>query len=207
MSETPERSAERFELVGGRLCLDFANTLSGMHERELLGDYEALLRWAREAGGVGEALARRLAAEARRRPADAAAVLAEARTLREAVYAAFLAFARGGNPKRADLETLSRALGRALSHRRITRGERCCALGWDDSGNELDAPLWPVAASAAELLVSDRDLERVRVCGLHESAECSWLFLDETKSHTRRWCSMKDCGNVAKARRHRERAG
>jgi predicted RNA-binding Zn ribbon-like protein len=178
-----------------------------MHERELLGDYEALLAWARQADALGEAQAKRLATEARRRPADAAAALAEARALREAIYAAFLAFARGANPRRGDLETLNGVLGRALSHRRITRGERCCALGWDDRGSELDAPLWPVVASAAELLVSDRDLGRVRVCGLYESAECSWLFVDETKSHTRRWCSMRDCGNVAKARRHRERTG
>jgi CGNR zinc finger len=31
---------------------------------------------------------------------------------------------------------------------------------------------------------------------------CGWLFLDRTRSHTRRWCSSSDCGNRARARRH-----
>jgi predicted RNA-binding Zn ribbon-like protein len=42
----------------------------------------------------------------------------------------------------------------------------------------------------------------VRVCGLYETSECSRLFVDETRAHTRCLCSMKDCGNRAKARRH-----
>jgi predicted RNA-binding Zn ribbon-like protein len=39
----------------------------------------------------------------------------------------------------------------------------------------------------------------VRVCA---AEDCGWLFLDTSKNHTRRWCSMKSCGNRAKARRH-----
>ena len=31
---------------------------------------------------------------------------------------------------------------------------------------------------------------------------CGWLFLDRTRSHTRRWCSTSDCGNRDRARRH-----
>jgi predicted RNA-binding Zn ribbon-like protein len=31
---------------------------------------------------------------------------------------------------------------------------------------------------------------------------CGWLFLDRTRSHTRRWCSSSDCGNRERARRH-----
>jgi predicted RNA-binding Zn ribbon-like protein len=204
-------ATDRFELAGGRLCLDFANTVSdirgGPGERDRLPDYRVLVSWARQAGAIGEAQARGLLAEARRRPGDAAAVHREAISLREAIYRTFLAFAHGEEPPRADLEALSAALGRALSHRRILRGgERCCALGWEDRAGALDSPLWPVAASAAELLVSGEDLPRVRVCGLFESGECGWLFVDETRSHTRRWCSMKDCGNRAKARRHYQRA-
>lgn len=35
---------------------------------------------------------------------------------------------------------------------------------------------------------------------------CGWLFVDDSRLKNRRWCSMGDCGNVAKARRHRARA-
>jgi predicted RNA-binding Zn ribbon-like protein len=56
-----------------------------------------------------------------------------------------------------------------------------------------------VTRSAADVLMKD-DPARVRMC---ESPDgCGWLFYDETRNGTRRWCSMKDCGNRAKARRH-----
>jgi predicted RNA-binding Zn ribbon-like protein len=209
MDGTPPGTAWQFELTGGRLCLDFANTVSGTREwdaRDRLRDYPTLVSWGRQAGALSEPQARRALAEARRRPADAEAAFREAIAIREAIYRCFLAFAQGREPRAGDLEILSAALGRALAHRRIQRGaERCCALGWDDAPGALDAVLWPVVASAAELLVSGDELARVRVCGLYDSKECGWLFLDETKSHTRRWCSMKDCGNRAKARRHYRR--
>jgi predicted RNA-binding Zn ribbon-like protein len=210
MNADAERTERQFELVGGRLCLDFANTVGGARPwrpSEHLSAYPDLVSWGRQAGAIAEPQARRLLAEARRRPAEAEAVLAEAVALREALFGTFLAFAQGREPRAGDLAAVSAALGRALSHRRIRRGgEGCCALSWDDAPGALDAMLWPVAASAAELLVSGGELARVRVCGLYDSKECGWLFLDETKSHTRRWCSMKDCGNRAKARRHYQRA-
>jgi predicted RNA-binding Zn ribbon-like protein len=204
-------AAHAFELSGGRLCLDFVNTVAGDRAaaaRERMDSYAALLAWARQAGAIEEAPARRLLAEARRRPGDAAAVHRDALALREALYRTFLAAAEGTAPADADVALVSSLLGAALAHRRIARsgGSCCCKLVWDDPPGALDAPLWRVAASAAELLTSDDDLSRVRVCGLHETAECSWLFLDTTRGRTRRWCSMKDCGNKAKARRHYARA-
>jgi predicted RNA-binding Zn ribbon-like protein len=210
MSDSPSGTERQFELLGGRLCLDFANTVGGTRQwgpNDHLPDYATLVSWGRQAGAVSEPVARRLLAAARRRPEDARAVLAEAIALREAICATFLAFAQGREPRAADLALVSDALGRALSHRRIRRGAgACCALSWEDAPEALDAVLWPVAASAAELLVSGDELARVRVCGLYESRECGWLFVDDTRSHTRRWCSMKDCGNRAKARRHYRRA-
>jgi predicted RNA-binding Zn ribbon-like protein len=198
-----------FDLSGGRLCLDFTNTVSGMRDvapRERLHGYADLLAFARAAGAIDEPLARRLLAEARRRPGDADAAFRDAISVREALYRIFVARANGAEPSRPDLELLSAALARALSHRRLARRGAAFALAWEDAPGALDAPLWPIVESAAALLTSDAELERVRVCGLFESRECSWLFIDSTRARTRRWCSMKDCGNVAKARRHHARA-
>jgi len=61
-----------------------------------------------------------------------------------------------------------------------------------------NASLTPILWSAADLLVSRR-LERVRQCA---NSQCLWLFLDDSKSGNRRWCSMSACGNRAKAHRH-----
>jgi len=65
---------------------------------------------------------------------------------------------------------------------------------FDGLGNEFDAPLWPIARSAADLLASAQ-LQFVRACA---SKTCEWLFLDESKNHRRRWCDMTKCGNRAK---------
>lgn len=43
---------------------------------------------------------------------------------------------------------------------------------------------------------------RLKSCDNHE---CRWLFYDESRSRTARWCSMRACGSITKARRYRER--
>ncbi|TMH85003.1 MAG: hypothetical protein E6H45_10130, partial [Betaproteobacteria bacterium] len=75
---------------------------------------------------------------------------------------------------------------------------RCVSL----SAAALDAAMQPLVESAVGLLTSAK-LERLRRCG---NSTCYWLFIDETKNHSRRWCEMASCGNVVKVRRHREKA-
>lgn len=208
MEQTPFRAEHAYEFSGGRLCLDFVNTVSGDRHagpRERMAAYADLVAWARQAGAIDPAQAARLAEAARRSPAQAAEAYRAALALREALFRTFLAAAEGASPAEADVALLSASLARALSHRLLVHHDGGFALGWDDPPDALDAPLWRVASSASELLVSGADLERVRVCGLHDTKECSWVFLDATRARTRRWCSMKDCGNKAKARRHYER--
>jgi len=209
MQMNPSGTEYLYELSGGRACLDFVNTVSGDRhapaQRERLGDYAALLAWARQSGAIDASHARRLLAQARRRPGDAEAAHAEAIALREALFRLFLAVAEGREPAAQDLARLSSAAARASAHRRLERSGDGYAFGWDDPPDALEAPLWRVAASAADLLTCG-EIDRVRVCGLHDTHECSWLFMDGTRARTRRWCSMKECGNKAKARRHYARA-
>jgi len=196
-----------FELLGGRLCLDFANTVSGKRLREpveRLRTWSDLVSWGRQTGALGEDLARRLDAEGQRRPGEAAAALRRALDLREALFRIFRSAAEGREPAAEDLEILGSVLSRARSRERLLRvGERY-RLVFPEGEATLDAVLWPVVRSAAELLTSD-ELARVRICEATPVDGCGWLFLDETRSGTRRWCSMKDCGNRAKARRHYRR--
>lgn len=197
------RVAHDFELSGGDLALDFINTVGGMRgvkPREYLRDYADLLAFARQTGAIGERQGARLASEARRRPEEAAAALTGAIGVREALYRIFVECAAGRRPRVPDLEVLNAALARALPHRRVVQQEGGLALSWEKEA-AFEAPLWPVVDAAACLLTAG-EVERVRVCGMHEEEECSWVFLDRTKGRTRRWCSMKDCGNRSKARRH-----
>jgi predicted RNA-binding Zn ribbon-like protein len=58
--------------------------------------------------------------------------------------------------------------------------------------------LWSVARSAAELLTSPK-LGRVKVCA---GEGCGWIFLDESRNSSRRWCDSRDCGNRERVRKH-----
>jgi predicted RNA-binding Zn ribbon-like protein len=44
--------------------------------------------------------------------------------------------------------------------------------------------------------------ERLKVCPAHD---CLWAFYDSSRNRSGHWCSMKVCGNRAKARSYRER--
>ena len=203
----PHGNSWVFELMGGRLSLDFTNTVSGMRvvaPVERLNSYADLVSWGRQVGALDAAQARRLLAEAERDPGAAARALAEAITFREALFRAFRAVAENGAPAAEDLDSLNRVLSRARARERLLcRGGRC-ALAWPADDASLDRMLWPVARSAAEVLTS-AEVSRVRICEATATDGCGWLFLDETRNRSRRWCSMKDCGNRAKARRHYRR--
>jgi predicted RNA-binding Zn ribbon-like protein len=60
----------------------------------------------------------------------------------------------------------------------------------------LELPLWPVAEAAYRLLVG-QEIQRLKRC-----AGCPWLFVDRSKNHSRRWCSMEICGTDEKMRRY-----
>lgn len=187
-------------------CLAFANTLSWRGREapvERLVDTSALLGWVGEGGSVPPARVRRVAQWAARHPADAALLLAEAIALREAIHAVFAAMARGNPAPPRDFAALSRAVSETPARQRLVRSNG--GHGWqielwpaDRTAPAAAALLAPALWSAADLLVGARK-ERIRECA---NAECLWLFLDESKGGSRRWCDMAACGNRAKARRH-----
>jgi predicted RNA-binding Zn ribbon-like protein len=72
---------------------------------------------------------------------------------------------------------------------------------WRDHDFPADRVLWSVTQSAADLLTQG-DLTRVRQC---EGHDCGWIFEDTSRNRSRRWCEMRDCGNIAKVRRFRTR--
>ena len=203
MGHVSEPNAARegpFELSGGALCLDFANTARYQPpEREDLGTYGALVAWAEQAELLRKADARAVRADAERRPSEAQAVLARARGLRAAIYRTFSAIAAGTRVRPTDLETIDRAAAEAATHAHLVPCDGGFRWQLDAQAlRSLAGPLWPVARSAAELLTSGQ-LSSVRECALDT---CSWLFLDHSKNQKRRWCDMKVCGNRSKARRH-----
>jgi predicted RNA-binding Zn ribbon-like protein len=190
-----------FDFSGGELCLDFANTLSGSRRRpkERLKSYQDLLAWGSQAGILNDEDVRYLGRIAAEHPRKAAAALADAIALRESLFRIVAAVIAGAPPKDDDLARLNAALPRALEHLRVAPRAKGCEWEWTGDAGALDRMLWPIARSAADLLVSS-EVERVRRCA--NSEECDWLFIDTTRNRSRRWCDMRSCGNRTKARRH-----
>jgi len=192
-------------LIGGVLCLDFVNTVDPRHapgRREYLDSYPALVAWGSHAGAIDAEQGDRLREAAAVQPAEAGRVLSRAIGLREALYPLFSQAGRGPRPARADLGVLQAEVTGALAHFRVAWSPAGFGWEWDQASPGLDRVLWPVAWSAAELLVQG-PLERIRECPGQDT--CGWLFLDLSKNASRRWCDMRVCGNRAKARRHYER--
>ena len=199
-----DASTPSFELSGGCLALDFANTWEdrGRSETDKLGSYLDLVAFAGQAGILDRRQAETLVSRAHDRAAAAARALAASIELREAVYRIFSRQAAGASDDERDLERLSAAVARAAARLHLEADGGGFTWRWHGLETSLEAPLAPIARSAAELLTGG-DLGRVREC---DGARCTWLFQDSSRNRSRRWCSMESCGNRAKARRYYRRA-
>jgi predicted RNA-binding Zn ribbon-like protein len=197
--------AETFRCPGGDLCLDFCNTgqgARGSRKTEWLGSYGELVSWLEGARAVTASQAQGFRRSAASQPDAAREVWQRAIRLREELYGVLEARAHGRDPDPASIATIQAEHLRtaALGQLRWTGG--CCCLALDPSTSALDGALQPIVHAAVNLLTSAR-LDRLRRCG---NSTCHWLFLDETRNRSRRWCEMASCGNLAKVRRHRQKA-
>jgi predicted RNA-binding Zn ribbon-like protein len=194
-----DKTKSLFSAPQGSLCLAFANTSywrGSASPTETLQGSEDLFRWATEAGGVAPELAK--ACRVAWQPRQAAARLAEAIVLREAIYRLFSATSTNLRMRELDLAVLNEALRAGPQRSHLSIAETQCKWLIDEPRTTLAVLLAPVVWSAADLLTSPC-LTRVRACA---NERCRQLFLDESKGGNRRWCLMSSCGNQAKAHRH-----
>lgn len=226
MGMPPERLraaiARMHEPWGGVLCLDFANTLEPrggpppfstpphFSFRDELLTYTDLIAWTIHKEALPFAAGVALLEAADRQPGQASVVVGRARVLRDAIYRVFWHIAQQQAPPAADLAILAQEYSDGALAATLNSSEDGVRWQWPDDSVNLSRPLWPVAWSATEL-VTTGDSARIKVCpgSPGQSIPCAWLFYDETKNRSRRWCSMADCGGVTKARRQtaRRRAG
>ena len=210
MKASQASAAAEMKLVGGRLCLDFINTVDGRKResrsvKSVVGDklveYSDLVEWSRHSGIVTPTEAERLIQASKRNAREAKDVLDRAVALREALYRIFKAIIAGRRPQTVDLEIVNDELLGARAHERLTHKANEFTWEWVSNEAALDRMLWSIAQSAAELLTAG-DLSRLREC---VGEDCGWVFEDTSRNRSRQWCDMQDCGNVAKVRRYRTR--
>jgi len=204
--------------VADHVGLDFLNTIAVPVDTEVewLASGADLLAWLEQAGLVpGEVL------EAFRQsavPGELDAIAGQARALRD-WFKLFVSDHMGrtlGPDALRELDPLNRLLARDEEFGQIvirdqTRGhghrleaEQISRFAWRPQRrwHSPESLLLPAARSLADLVCAE-DFTYVKVC---EGPPCTLLFIDRTRGHVRRWCSMAVCGNRAKQAAHRERA-
>jgi predicted RNA-binding Zn ribbon-like protein len=182
-----------FLFVGNQVALDFLNTcpVQDGEPLELLPDFKALLRWFRAAelfsAGQAASLKEQWGESDRARR-----VLGAARELRERLRKDILAWERGVAIRPSTVEELNRLMvyHPMLTRLKATRNAFSKQL-WIDPQQPADL-FAPLAYSAATLF-AEADRDRVRKC-----SQCILHFYDTSKKGTRRWCSMRLCGNRLK---------
>lgn len=189
-------SADR---VGGVVCLDLVNTV-GDHAKtrdvERLPDWDALLRWGEWVGVFAAAELPALRKVGTRDPSGAQRTVHALHRFREVLYRVASALAAGRTPAPYDLDQLETAIQAALRSARLVRQERRFVWIIDAPDPPFHLPLFRVALSALDLLQGD-ELDLLREC-----RRCSWLFIDRSRSHGRRWCRADTCGNRTRVARH-----
>ncbi|NEA33749.1 ABATE domain-containing protein [Streptomyces sp. SID13031] len=187
-----------FPFIGGRTALNLAGTLGkrSTEKLERIRTPEDLTHWA-ELAGLGS-----IAADA--------ADLEDARVLREALYRLTMTVLGRGVARPADAGSIrSTDVGSAASAdvelvnawaARKTPAPalviRSGGLERADPGPTASAVLAAVARDGVDLLTGP-DASSIREC---EDPACTLLFVDTSRGHRRRWCSMNSCGARSKMR-------
>jgi predicted RNA-binding Zn ribbon-like protein len=182
------------------LCIDFANTRywRGSEPVETVHNFSEMVRWCETNAMLGREAAERALRCSEKHGRDAAAIFDDAIALRETIYLVCFAMTDGKTAEARDVAAINAALDGAPERRVLAHREK--TFGWriDRAARSAAGLLAPVLWSAGDLIVSP-EVGRLRHC-LND--QCGWLFMDDSKNGSRRWCSMRSCGNRAKAQRH-----
>jgi predicted RNA-binding Zn ribbon-like protein len=200
--QNEEARPRRASHVDEELAIRFVNTVAWRRadeQEERLPSAEALLRWFAEARLFDAGFLRALSLEWKGDPVLAENGYQTALSLRETIYRALQSAASDKAPAKTDLSLLSQLLNAGPPGMQLSVQRGRYLWNADGHANGVCVLLMPVVISALALLTGPHS-HKVKQC--QDDRGCGWLFVDESRAQNRRWCSMGDCGNRAKARRH-----
>jgi predicted RNA-binding Zn ribbon-like protein len=109
--------------------------------------------------------------------------------------------AAGSMPSSLDIQALNDILADGPVIRFIERVDEHQSLQLLPIRNDWNQVMAEVVASFATTLIEGEGA-RVRIC---ENSDCRWVFYDDTRNRSKRFCDDKVCGNLIKVRRFRAR--
>jgi predicted RNA-binding Zn ribbon-like protein len=198
----PPAEAAPFVFIANHRCLDFINTemISGGTLVNLLGDFAALVAWLVQAQLLEAKHAPQVLRQWAGTPEGEHAV-AQALALRAVLRQMVERLVQGQPILPSTIEAINAVLRHRVGYLQLARAPGGFTQHIHVEYREALQLLGPIAEAASDLLCY-RDLALIKRC---ENPQCVLYFYDETKNHSRRWCSMQVCGNRQKAALHRLR--
>lgn len=196
-----ERSIETLSLDGGALCFHFVNTVQawrGPGGYDYIRSYNDVLAWSQRLEILDQEKLKVLKVFSEANPAEAEKAVEELKQVRALLYTFFSGLAAGdmarlnGNA----LHDFNKYLQQAFGHVGFRVAETGIQLSFESEKTDLLEPLWAVMKSCYDVLTLE-DRQRIKECG-----ECGWVFLDQTKNNSKRWCNPAFCGSTTKAKRY-----
>ncbi len=182
-----------FLFVSNSLALNFVNTrpVIGDQPQELLDTFGSLLRWFVAAGLLADQEREEFHGRWRDTP-QAAAALENALAFRERLREEIIHVEANKGIRQKLITDLNHMLQEHVLPLRIVPVAEGFAEEFRFTPGVPKDLLGPLMYAAADLFTKF-DLRRI-----HKCHTCVLHFYDTTKNATRRWCSMKICGNRAK---------
>lgn len=184
------------KFIAGKLSLDFTNTVAWRGRKDAedyFKTYTDFIIWAKLKKIITEEECNRILKNTEDLTEEKRQFLIKVKKTREILYQLF---SQKNCPSEEIISDFNNETAYFTQFNKL-RNEN--GIFYWDFTNQLDLPekiLGVVIFDAIKILTSP-DLKKVAKCA---DNECAWLFFDTSRNHSRRWCSMEDCGNKAKAR-------
>lgn len=101
----------------------------------------------------------------------------------------------------ADLDALNAILAKSPAIRILKKKDSKWILSQAASKSGFDNVLAEISFSFASMLANG-DSTRIKIC---DNPDCGWIIYDESHNRSRRWCDLKECGNLIRVRKFRAR--
>lgn len=197
------RNIENLTIDSSVLCCNFVNTVSswkGEKKYDYLNCYEDFVAWCvkLKVSDFGTLdLLQQLAAT---QPEETLAAFDRIKEIRGLLREFLLAIVHDNRDEQINLlPAINLLLLDAVSRQRLFYLEEKFTIGQVDEPGDLMTPVWKVVYSLAPLL-TEQEITRIKEC-----PNCGWVFLDQTKNGTRKWCNPRYCGSADKMMRYHQR--
>jgi predicted RNA-binding Zn ribbon-like protein len=110
-------------------------------------------------------------------------------------------FAANSSPSEDDIEALNKVMADGAVIRQIRRSGDHYNWSLFPLGHQWSHVQAEIVSSMAQMM-AEGERSRVRIC---DNPNCLWVYYDDTRNRSKKYCDDKQCGNLMKVRRFRAR--